>query len=183
MLTLKTVLAWLLAHPDLAVTIATALAGGAGAARHYRKTGQLPLRTLPWRALRRIGYQLRKRYFTTPKPTDDRMGVIQGDLDEVRNALGAQSYEPGWPLSYHYKGEDLNARRYYYDPDREYPHRQLHIRGWTAGDETVDVDAHDEPSPLQHPRAHLREVDMADATAWVTDSYDTGNGLDPRGFN
>lgn len=180
MLDIQAVIAWLLAHPDLAVTIATALAGSAGAARHYRRTGQLPLRSLPWRALRRLGYHLWRRYFTTPKPAANGMGVIQGDLEDVRETLGAQSYEPGWPLSYHYRGEDLNARRYYYVPEREYPHRQLHIRGWQQ-DGHVDINAHEEPAPLQHPKAHLAGRDMHDATAWVTDSYDTGNGLDPRG--
>uniref|UniRef100_UPI003EB72B2D hypothetical protein n=1 Tax=Haloarchaeobius sp. HRN-SO-5 TaxID=3446118 RepID=UPI003EB72B2D len=48
----------------------------------------------------------------------------------------------------------------YYAPGREYPHRQLHIRAWSnPSTDTVDVDAHDEPSPLQHPRAHLQEID------------------------
>ncbi|NHN40550.1 hypothetical protein G9C85_02715 [Halorubellus sp. JP-L1] len=175
------VLIWLLAHPDLTATVATALAGSAGAARHYRKTGRVPLSSLPWRALRRLGYHLRRRFFSTPKPPIDALGAIQGNLEDVRVALGQQSYEPGWLLSYHYKGEDLNARRYFYDPSLEYPHRQLHIRGWDRGDH-VAIDAHEEPAPLQHPRAHLREVDMQDATAWVTDAYDAGNGLDPRGF-
>ncbi|WP_435349767.1 hypothetical protein [Haloarchaeobius sp. HRN-SO-5] len=172
---------WLLARPDLTVTLATAIATTVGVAHRYRRTGRFPLASLPWRALRRLGYIAHRRFFTSPKPPAEHMGTVHGTLAEVRTTLGKQSYEPGWLLSYHYRGEDLNTRRYYYSPGREYPHRQLHVRGWTTDGESIDIDAHDEPSPLQHPKAHLREIDIDDATDWVTDAYNT-TGLDPRGF-
>ncbi|WP_435349776.1 hypothetical protein, partial [Haloarchaeobius sp. HRN-SO-5] len=152
MLDIQAVLEWLLAHPDLTVTVATAVGGTLAGARQYQRTGRLPLSSLPWRALRRLGYHTRRRFFATSRPPAESTSVIQASVDDVQTTLGRQSYEPGWPLSYYYQGEDLNARRYYYAPGREYPHRQLHIRAWSnPSTDTVDVDAHDEPSPLQHP--------------------------------
>jgi hypothetical protein len=178
---LRTTLAWLASHPDLAVALATGLSGSAGAVRYYRRTGSLPLAQLPWRVFRRIVYALRRRFFSAGAPPST--ALVDADIEAVTERLGRQSYEPAWPLSYHYRGEDLNARRYLFDPEREHPHRQLHIRGFAQSDGTTELYAHEEPSALHHPRAHLRERDMHDATDWVGKRYDTPNGLDPRGFS
>jgi len=175
-------LAWATANPEFAATLVATLVGGADAARSYRRTGRLPLADLPWRAIRRGMHALRRRWFSTPAPPRDARGEVDLSLKELRRRVGRQSYEPGWPLSYHYKGEDLNARRYWYDPSRSRPHRQLHIRAWEHDDGSVSVDAHEEPSAVQHPRAHIRSRDMTDATEWVAERAGNGNGLDPRGF-
>jgi hypothetical protein len=180
--TLQRVLAWLLAHPDVVATLATALLGTGASVRHYRRTGNLPLRTLPWRAFRRLAYRLRRHLWTVPRPAKQGF-VVQDSVDAIRTRLGRESFEPGWPLSYHYHGEDLNARRYYLDPGAEYPHRQLHIRGFTLEDGAgVELLVHDEPAPKHHPRAHLREEDLADAREWLADAWPSP-ALDPRTFD
>lgn len=172
---------WLLAHPQLALTIFTALAGTGEAARRYRRTGQVPLSTLPWRAFRRLYYRLRKHFFTVRRPKKPTFTLDGSGLEAVRTRLGEDSYEPGWPLSYYYYGEDLNARRYYFQPDAEYPHRQIHIRGFELDDDSVELLAHDEPAPKHHPRAHLNEVDIHDATEWLEGQWRT-QSIDPRTY-
>ena len=152
----------------------------AGTAVQYRRTGRVPLTGVPWRALRRVFYAARRRWFTVPQP-DITPAVVKAGVNDVRATLAEQSYNPGWPLSYRYYGEDLNARRYYYDPTRAHPHRQLHIRGFLTDEGSVELIAHDEPAPEHHPRAHLLVVDLHDATAWVGEIWSSEN-LDPRGF-
>lgn len=174
---------WVLSNPEVAAALVTTLAGAGGAARHYRRTGTVPLRTLPWRALRVLIYRLRRHLFTTSAPAADDLVTVDESLETVATRIGRQSYELQWPLSFHYRGEDLNARRYYYDPSREYPHRQLHIRGWERDDGSVDLYAHEEASAIHHPRRHLSGHDMAPATTWVGERYGNANGLDPRGFD
>lgn len=169
-----------LADSQLVQALAALLAGLAGTAHRYRKTGRIPLATLPWRAIRRTLYAARRRWFTVPRPDTD-VFVVDTPLDDVQDALAASSYNPGWPLSYRYYGEDLNTRRYFYDSTRPHPHRQLHIRGFETADGAVELVAHEEPAPEHHPRAHLTEVDMHDATQWLEDVWDAKN-LDPRGF-
>ena len=177
---LRTIVAWLTSHPEFAVTVATGVTALGGTIRLYQQTGEMPLTQLPWRVIRRLVYTFRRRLFTVDAPP--RTTLVFDDIATVTERLGRQSYESAWPLSYHYKGEDLNTRRYLFNPDREYPHRQLHIRGFERADGRTALYAHEEPSALHHPKAHLREEDMHDATDWVGERYDNGNGLDPRGF-
>lgn len=169
-----------LANSPVVQALVALVTGLIGTAVRYRQTGRLPLATLPWRALRRTVYALRRQYFTVPRP-DREPFVVTETVDAVRDQLASQSYNPNWTLSYRYYDEDLNARRYYHDPERAYPHRQLHIRGFEADDGTVELIAHEEPAPEHHPRAHLKEVDLHDATDWLADTWESQN-LDPRGF-
>ncbi|MFC4549396.1 MULTISPECIES: hypothetical protein [Halorussus] len=170
-----------LANSPLAQAVAALLVGLLGTVHRYRQTGKVPLAGVPWRALRRVIYAGRRRWFTVERPTvDAALRLVDRPVEDVRATLAEQSYNPGWLLSYHYYGEDLNARRYFYDPTRPHPHRQLHIRGFKTG-EGVELVAHEEPAPEHHPRAHLKEVDMHDATTWVHENWDSKN-LDPRGF-
>jgi hypothetical protein len=161
------------------------LVGLAAVARHYRRTGRLPLTRLPLRAFRRLIYTARVEFFTNGTPPTL---VNVGDPPEtVSTSLGVASYELEWPLSYHYHGEQINARRYFYDPTREYPHRQLHIRGFVEDDGTVSLYAHEEPSAVQHPRVHLSNRDMRDVTKWAADAYQAfrdgdSHALDPRDY-
>ena len=177
---LRTIVAWLMSHPEFAATLATAVTALGGTIRHYQQTGRIPLAQLPWRAIRRLLYTFRRHLFTVGGPPHTT--PVSDDITSVTERIGRQSYELEWYPSYPYKGEVLNARRYLYDPDREYPHRQLHIRGFERDDGRIALYAHEEPSALHHPKAHLREEDMHDATEWVGERYDNGNGLDPRGF-
>ena len=170
---------------DLLTAVVPVLVGLVAAARHYRRTGRLPLTRLPLRALRRLVYTARAEFFTNGRPSS--LVTVAEPPETVSTALGMASYELEWPLSYHYHGEDINARRYFYDPTHEYPHRQLHIRGFVENDGTVSLYAHEEPSAVQHPRAHISDSDMADATEWAADAYRAfrkgdADALDPRNY-
>ncbi len=169
-----------LAQSPLGKAILTLVGALSGTAVQYRRTGTVPLADVPWRAFRRILYAIRRRWFTVDRP-NNAVTSINASITEIRDRLAEQSYNPGWPLSYRYYGEDLNARRYFYDPTRPHPHRQLHIRGFETADGAVELTAHEEPAPEHHPRAHLKELDMHDATDWVDDTWESKN-LDPRGF-
>lgn len=164
--TLARLVEWVLAHPELAIAIALVLLGGGDALREYRRTGRFPYRSLPWRAIRRVAYAARVRWFQYPKP-DARTETVPIPIDDIRERLGRQGYEPAWLLSLHYSGEDLNCRRYVLDRDKEYPHRQIHIRGWDHDGET-ELYAHEEPSALHHPRVHLKSTDLTDCSTWVS---------------
>lgn len=170
---------------EVIAAVITLVAGLAGAYRYYRRTGKLPLATLPWRAFRKLFYTLRVEFATKGRPNTKR--DLPGTLDEITDELAIHSYEPGWPLSYHYHGEDVNLRRYYYDPDAEYPHRQMHVRLWERKNGSVFQYTHDEPSAIHHPKAHIRDKNMKDATEWFAEAYDGKGGrsltLDPRCFD
>lgn len=133
--------------------------------RRYQRTGQIKLSTLPWRAFRRLSFEARKSFFTVEKP-DGPSFTVDMSLDTVKAILGDNSYAPEFPLSYNYHGEDYNARHYYYDPGKRYPHRQIHVRGFEQED-GVELMCHEEPAPEYHPKQHLAEDDMSDASGWV----------------
>lgn len=179
--TAEQALRWALANPDFAISLAALFLGGGEALRQYRRTGRFPLSDLPWAAARRVYYGLRRRYATYPKPDTDELWTVNEDADDVANLLGRQSYELRWPFSWLYRGEDINARRYYHSPEREFPHRQIHIRAWEDGDRT-QINAHEEPSAIHHTRAHIRSNDLTDCSRWVAMHYQNPNGLDPRSF-
>lgn len=168
-----------LAQSPLGKALIALATASSGTAVRYRQTGKIPLSALPWRALRRLAYQLRRRWYTVERPDTNHI-VVEQSLDDVHDRLATASFNPGWPLSFRYHGEDLNTRRYYYDPTRTHPHRQLHIRGFETA-EGVDLVAHEEPAPEHHPRAHLKELDIHDATAWLDEAWSTGE-LTPTEF-
>ena len=170
----------------LVAALIAALVALVGTARHYRRTGRLPLTRLPWRSLRRLGYAARREWFTNGRPTT--LVDLGDDLETARERFAEAGFMPEWPLSYHYHGEDANLARYYYDATREFPHRQFHVRLFVE-DGTAHVYAHEEPSALHHPQAHLAENDMSDATEWAATAYEQAGGdgtvggltaLDPR---
>ncbi|WP_135852621.1 hypothetical protein [Halorussus salinus] len=168
-----------LAQSPLGKALGALVLGLTGTLARYRQTGRVPLSGLPWRALRRTLYAVRRRWFTVSKPDRDPV-VLDTTIEDLHDMLAEKSYNPGWPLSYRYYGEDLNARRYYFDATRPHPHRQLHIRGFQT-DDGVEVHAHEEPAPEHHPRAHLKELDMHPATDWVETAW-TNTDFDPRTF-
>jgi len=117
---------------------------------------------LPWGRLRRWYRLVRRTLFSAPEP--DRPAVqTDASLRELRRALGQQSFAPNWEYSYHKRGEDLNLARVVYG---RHPVRagtgldwwQTHVRGWKREDGTVDLRAHWEPEPTEHPKAHLDGV-------------------------
>jgi len=166
---------------DLLTALVPVVVGLVAAARHYRRTGRLPLTRLPWRALRRAFYAARRELFTNGRPSH--LVALDVPLETARTRFAENGYVPEWPLSYHYHGEDANLCRYYHDATRDYPHRQLHVRLFVE-DGTTQVYAHEEPSALLHPKAHLSDSDMSGATEWAAqawrDAESDAGALDPR---
>lgn len=170
--------------PKEIVAVVTAVGSGLLAAySYYRRTGSISLSRLPLGALRRLFYTLRVVFATVPGHFE--AFPLNITEEEAERYLGGQSYTLDWPFSFAYRGEDVNAARYYYDPEREYPHRQLHIRLRIRGGVVQGIDAHEEASALHHPLAHIRERTFTDATEWVNQRWSFRNpqGLDPRTFD
>jgi len=95
----------------------------------------------------------RKRFFTKPRPSG-RYFLADATVSDVTRALGAQSFAPNWEYSYNYRGEDVNLARVVYEEHRGVEWWQTHVRGWIA-DDGVELSAHWEPEPTEHPTAHL----------------------------
>lgn len=123
----------------------------------------MDLRDLPWRALRRSLYLVRRAYFSVPRPDTNGLlvanpsGTDRPLLDRIRAVLGEQHFAPNhW--SYLYRGETLNVRRVIHDETRvvglEY--FQEHIRGFPHPG-GLELIAHFEPDPVEHSRAHLSD--------------------------
>ncbi|QPL12254.1 hypothetical protein HrrHc1_165 [Halorubrum phage Hardycor1] len=169
-----------------AVAAIALLVGLGRVALKYRRTGEVGFSDLPFRAKVRLIRAIRVEYFT--KGTPSTRSPVGEDNDAVTDLLAEHGYIPRWPLSYHYHGEVSNLVRYYYDPDRDLPHRQVHVRLFDRedGEDGVDVYAHEEPFAVLHPVAHVESEDMTDVTAQVVDAYrvarDAGDEsiLDPR---
>lgn len=161
-------------NPEIVALVIAVAAGIAESIRQYRKTGRFRLTSLPLRAMKRLIYELRRIFFTHPQKIGKQLPVDR-TVEQIRIMIGKQGYEPEWPLSYAYRGEDLNARRYYFKENAKYPHRQIHVRAWDR-DEKTTVYAHDEPSPIHHPVAHLQSGNSIDVTRWVVDNM---GSIDP----
>lgn len=142
-------------------------------------------RLIPWNVLKRWYALGRRRWFAAPRPegiyyrVDD--VVLAGPSDEtaqrtadwIETKLGsAHSYAPNWEFSYYKRGEILNLARVVYEPSPEQPDLewwQAHVRGWPVRERpgAIDLQAHWETEPTEHPDAHLDGVGM-----------DVGYGMD-----
>ena len=119
-------------------------------------TGRLRhLPETPLRALRHSFWWFRKTFFSKPKPENPAVVVEMGE-DEAEAFLGEHFFEPGWEMSYHYHNEIVNVRRVRYIGDHPSGLRwwQTHIRGYEHPD-GLELTAHLEPEPAEHPDAHL----------------------------
>lgn len=113
----------------------------------------------PLKYLRRSLWWLRKTFFTRPRSDTDAFLVERAKPDLV-DLFGRAHFEPGWELSYHYRGEVLNLRRVVYDDDRDpYEWWQVHIRGYRH-DGGIELTAHYETDPSEHPDAHIDMVGL-----------------------
>lgn len=139
-----------------------------GMFRSYKKTGRVGLKTLPWKAIRQVIYTVRRMYFTVSEPPT---AQIDRPIEDVKEELYANHFESGFWLSYRYKGEDGNFRRP--EGKKNGRNQQLHIRLFDRPDGTTGVSAHKEASPLQHPKAHIKEYDFVDVSAEVAKEYGT----------
>jgi len=115
-----------------------------------RHLPEAPLRTLKWSF-----WWLRKTFFSKPKPENPAV-VVDMDESAAEAFLGAHFFEPGWEMSYHYHNEIVNVRRVRYLDDHPSGLHwwQTHIRGYTHPD-GLELTAHLEPEPAEHPDAHL----------------------------
>ena len=116
------------------------------------------LRHLPERPLRALKWSFwwfRKTFFSKPKPENPAVVVSMAEK-EAEAFLGEHFFEPGWEMSYHYHNEIVNVRRVQYV--RDHPSGmdwwQTHIRGYAHPD-GLELAAHFEPEPAEHPDAHL----------------------------
>ena len=111
-------------------------------------------RDLPWHLLRKTALELRKSWFSKDRPRHAYY-LVDATPAEVSYRLLKHYFRPGWSLSYHYRGEQLNAARATLAPPKhEEMVFQTHIRGYVHGG-MVELMAHYEPCPLSHPKAHL----------------------------
>lgn len=118
------------------------------------------LSDMPLRGLRSSLWWVRKTFFV--KPRSDCPSLVANCSEEKANRyLGRNYFEPGWELSYYYRGEALNLRRVEYIPDHpmEYSWWQVHIRGYPHPD-GFELTAHFETDPSEHPNAHIEQVGL-----------------------
>lgn len=107
-----------------------------------------------WRIIRRTFDSIRQTYFSK-KARNTQFRVNVG-IDELREELGKLHFTNGWELSYQYKGEDLNMRRPQWRDD-QYNWYQLHVRAFEVeGKDYVEVHAHYELEPTEHPYGHIQ---------------------------
>lgn len=169
----------------LAALAAVAVALAALVYRRY--TGEsVDFHDLPFALKIRLVYAFRRQYFRKGSPRS--RITLDDTVAEAEQLLAENGYMPEWPLSYKYPGEQGNLVRYYYDPSREFPHRQVHVRLFEDDEGRAQVYAHEEPTGLHHPAEHLDTSTggFPDVSKWVVRQYRTarddgdGNALDPR---
>lgn len=123
------------------------------------------LHRTPWHLFRRGHHWLRTRFFSVPRPEHEIL-VVDIKPDPLRQTLGGDphNFEPGRWLSYEYQHECVNLRQPVRIDEPEYPDlvwRQLHVRGFEREDGRLDLDAHFEPSPQEHPKAHIQQTALS----------------------
>ena len=109
----------------------------------------------------RAYWWLRKTFFTHEK-TDNPYLVVEMTRQEAEEFFGRRHFEPGWELSYSFRGEILNLRRVEWAHVPEYPDIpwwQVHIRGYRHDDPPgLELSAHFEAEPAEHPGEHIEGV-------------------------
>lgn len=117
----------------------------------------------PLANLRLSGWWIRKTFFTRPRSKTDWI-LVELSKPEIRELFGRSYFEPGWETSFHFRREIINYRRVEYDAGRHsgIDWWQVHIRGYPhhpgAGEAATEIEltAHYEPEPIEHPDAHIR---------------------------
>lgn len=108
----------------------------------------------PLKNLRRSFWWVRKTFFTRPR-SETPAFLVELDKPAVESIFGRHHFEPGWELSYNYHGEMLNLRRVVYSDQERYEWWQVHIRGYKHPDGGLELTAHYETEPAEHPDAHI----------------------------
>lgn len=109
----------------------------------------------PLRNLRHSLWWIRKTFFTKQRSATPAY-LVEMTKPAVVQLFGHHYFEPGWELSYNYLGEVLNLRRVEYADGREYEWWQVHIRGYWHAEGGIELTAHYETEPSEHPDAHTR---------------------------
>jgi hypothetical protein len=136
-------------------------AGLLGAAGHYRKTGNLPLGRVPFRAIRDVFGELREEWFGRPRPKGVPAIYTDADPETVDTTLRNAHFEDT-DFSYDYGGQVYDRRRpsgtmQHPEDGREVP-TELHVRAFNTADGGTLLLAHDEANRYEAPGAHLRET-------------------------
>jgi hypothetical protein len=108
--------------------------------------------------LLRVYWWLRKTAFTTEKSENPYL-VVEMTKEEAEEFFGRHHFEPGWEMSYSFRGEILNLRRVEWAHVPAFPDLpwwQVHIRGYRHDDPPgLELTAHFEAEPAEHPKEHL----------------------------
>lgn len=109
----------------------------------------------PLKNMRRSFWWIRKTFFTKPR-TPTPAYLVDMTKPELVRLFGHHHFDPGWEMSYNYHGEVLNLRRVEYTDHERYEWWQVHIRGFLHDGGGVELTAHYETEPAEHPDAHIR---------------------------
>ena len=111
--------------------------------------------------LMRAYWWVRKTFFKHEK-TDNPYLVVEMTKREAQEFFGNRYFEPGWEMSYSFRGEILNLRRVEWAHVPAYPDLswwQVHIRGYRHDDPPgLELTAHFEAEPAEHPKEHVDHV-------------------------
>lgn len=129
----------------------------------------------PLKNLRRSFWWIRKTFFTKPR-TDTPAYLVGLTKPEIVRFFGCHHFEPGWEMSYNYHGEVLNLRRVEYVDHERYEWWQVHVRGFLRGEGGIELTAHFETEPAEHPDAHIRRygLDVGKGMATIREIMDDG---------
>lgn len=108
----------------------------------------------PLNNLRQSFWWIRKTFFTKPR-SETPAYLVERTKPELVAFFGRRHFDPGWELSYNYHGEVLNLRRIEYRDDERFNWWQVHIRGYLHDGGGIELTAHYETAPSEHPDAHI----------------------------
>lgn len=133
------------------------------------------LHEAPLKNLRRSLWWVRKTFFTRPR-SETPAFLVERAKPELVRFFGSRHFEPGWEMSYHYQGEVLNLRRIRYVDHERYDWWQVHIRGFLNDMGGIELTAHFETEPAEHPDAHvaLYGLDVEEGMRVLEDLLDEG---------
>lgn len=144
--------------PELIAAGVTFLTLLIDALRRYHNDEEVRIYQLPWIEFRALFEFGRRLFFTIDRP-DHPVLTTDKTLPQIKTELGKQGVKWRHRFAYVYEGEELNGYIYYYDPERDHPHRMIHLRVFDEG-ALREIQAHEEPHWYHHPIAHLRSNDM-----------------------
>lgn len=108
----------------------------------------------PLNNLRRSLWWMRKTFFTKRRSQTPAF-LVDMSKPEIIQFFGNLHFDPGWEMSYNYHGEVLNVRRIEYRDHDRYNWWQVHIRGYRHDEGGIELTAHYETAPTEHPDAHV----------------------------